>query len=189
MNHHLIKTIFLSAILAIGFTVFTALRNIQITPYALENQYAPVSTFESSCARCHGPQGSFYGASFGKLPDAKLKKFVKDMMKGPAGLDPTQADIDAMTAYQQAIAAKVPFIFISAIDTLKTGVQFSGECMPENRLLLITGKDSLEIQIDQEGKWQSQSVKPSSKISFLAMNGNDTVILDPLKSKWSHIAE
>jgi len=183
------KMIFLSASLAVGFIIFTAQRNIEVYQSEGEVQYPPVSTFESGCARCHGPQGSFYGASFGKLPDAKLKKFVKDMMKGPAGLKPTPSDIDAMTAYNQAIAAQKPFVFIADIDTLKTGVQFSGECMPGNRLLMIAGKDSLKIQVDQEGKWQSQVVKQSQRITFRAGNENDTVMLDPYESKWTHTLE
>ena len=94
-------------------------------------KYPPVSTFKSSCARCHGSQGSFYGNSFGAFPALELERFVSVMMKGPGGLNPNQADIEAMTAYNRALAKHKPFIFISSADTASNGINYSGESLPE----------------------------------------------------------
>ncbi len=42
----------------------------------------PVSTFEEACARCHGPQGSFYGAEFAKLSDEELVQVTRGKNSG-----------------------------------------------------------------------------------------------------------
>ena len=38
--------------------------------------YPPVSTFEESCSRCHGPQGSFFGKDFARVSDPNLTQVV-----------------------------------------------------------------------------------------------------------------
>ncbi len=102
-------------------------------------KYPPVSTFESSCARCHGPQGSFYGNTFGQLPDQELEKLISEMMNGPGGLNPNQADIAAMTAYNKALAQHKPFIFITSADTATDSINYSGESIP-GTILSLTSK-------------------------------------------------
>jgi hypothetical protein len=65
---------------------------------------SPVSTFEDAWARCHGPQGSFPGKEFARLNGEKLAEVVREMMEGPASLQPSDADVRAMTAYHHALA-------------------------------------------------------------------------------------
>jgi len=60
----------------------------------------PVSTFEDTCARCHGPESSFYGPQFARLQESELMRVVREMMQGPALLQPTDAEVRATTAYQ-----------------------------------------------------------------------------------------
>ncbi len=186
MKQYFRKEIALLAILVLSFSVLTALKLVHITPPAGEVKYPPVSTFESSCARCHGPQGSFYGASFGKLPEAKLKKFVHDMMKGPAGLHPDPADIAAMTAYNQALASEKPFVFTAKPDTLNGVVQFSGEVIPGTSLMMISGSDTLHVDVNDQGMWEAQPVDKSQNAGFLAIYKKDTLLLNPALSQWTN---
>lgn len=58
----------------------------------------PESTFAQHCARCHGPQGMFYARPF-KHEGQELRQVIREMIEGPAGLEPTEADVDAMLAY------------------------------------------------------------------------------------------
>lgn len=76
-------------------------------------QYPPVATFDQHCARCHGPEGSFYGQAFAQTVEHDLTEMVGQMMRGPAFLEPNSTDIAAMAAYQRALAAEEPFVIVT----------------------------------------------------------------------------
>ena len=148
-------------------------------------KYPPVSTFESRCARCHGPHGSFYGKTFGQLPDKGLEKFIREMMNGPGGLNPGQADIDAMTAYNKALAQHRPFIFITSTDVVSDSINYSGESMPGTTISLTGNGETRLIKTGGKGKWHSGPVAPSGHLVFIAVNETDTVKLVPGKGIWT----
>ena len=58
----------------------------------------PKPTFADHCARCHGPEGAFYARPFRYQGD-ELRRVIKEMMIDKSGLDPTEADVDAMLEY------------------------------------------------------------------------------------------
>ena len=149
-------------------------------------KYPPVSTFESSCARCHGPQGTFYGKTFGQLPDKELEKFIREMMNGPGGLNPSQADIDAMTAYNKALAQHRPFIFITSADTTTNSINYSGESLPGTTISLTGKGETRHIKTGDNGKWQTGPVTPSEHPVLIAVNEADTVKLVPGKAMWTN---
>lgn len=62
----------------------------------------PKSTFKQHCANCHGEQGAFYAIPFKYEGDA-LREVIADMMRNYAGLEPTEADVDAMLEYHLQI--------------------------------------------------------------------------------------
>jgi len=62
----------------------------------------PKPTFAQHCARCHGPEGMFYAVPF-QHEGAALRAVVEEMMRDHAGLNPTEADIDAMVDYHRQI--------------------------------------------------------------------------------------
>jgi len=149
-------------------------------------KYPPVSTFRSSCARCHGPQGSSFGDSFGALPDKELVRFIGLMMRGPGGLNPNQADLDAMTAYNRALAKKRPFIFLTKVDSTSTGINYLGEGLPGTIIFLNSKGESLQIKTGTNGKWQSGPVAPSLYTEFIGVEKGDTVKLVPGKALWTN---
>lgn len=119
----------------------------------------PVSTFEQACARCHGPQGSFYGEAFAKLSDTQLHEFIKEMMEGPAGLHPTEEDIAAMTAYHQALAAKKPYLVV--MDYVKeNGYRLSGQASLQSNLIIQTAANKVQTTPDSNGNWSVQLQSP-----------------------------
>ena len=149
-------------------------------------KYPPVSTFKSSCARCHGPQGASFGEDFGKLPQRDLERFIRLMMKGPGGLNPNKADIDAMIAYSQALVKHRPFIFITSADTLTNTISYSGESLPGTTLSLTSQGETLQIKTGKDGKWRTGPVAPSGHFIFIAIEKTDTVRLEPGKTLWTN---
>jgi hypothetical protein len=75
---------------------------------------APISYFEDRCARCHGPQGSFYGDAFGKnLTEEALRKVVYDMCRNQGEMKLEGVDLDAQIAYHRSMISKEPFLVVT----------------------------------------------------------------------------
>lgn len=78
--------------------------------------FAPLSYFAANCARCHGPNGSFYGASFAKTRDeAGLHQIVHDMAFGPAQAPLDDAKLEVLVAYHRSLIDKKPFLSLSSV--------------------------------------------------------------------------
>ncbi len=146
----------------------------------------PVSTFEASCANCHGPQGSFFGEEFGELPDEQLHDAVEEMMIGPAFLNPTDADLRAMVAYHHALAAKEPFLCVTALHTFSNDVPIGleGEATPGATISLAGAEVSTTV--DEMGTWQLRDVPSSASLVLTARKDGKTTQLDLHQAQWSH---
>lgn len=91
-------------------------------PVEIKPVFAAMVYFDFNCARCHGPQGSFYGKEFGQhLSDATLTKVVRDMAEGPGNAPLNAEDLKVEVAYHRALAGAEPFVSITAVesDTLR----------------------------------------------------------------------
>ena len=60
------------------------------------------ATFAQHCAKCHGPDGAYYARPFRYQGEA-LREMIRKMMTDNAGLQPTEADVDAMLAFHLQI--------------------------------------------------------------------------------------
>jgi hypothetical protein len=79
---------------------------------AAVSEFAPISYFESNCARCHGAYGAFYGEGFGQgLTDNKLRQAVHDMAAGPGNAPISEPQLDALTAYHRSLIDGKPFLY------------------------------------------------------------------------------
>lgn len=146
---------------------------------------APVSTFEQACARCHGPQGSFYGEAFAELPPAELREVVHDMMVGPGFLSPTEPEVDAMTAYHRALAAGEPFICIARVEPGDGGpLTVVGECSLDATLRL-TAPASQNLALDPDGRWQTPLDAPAA-LALEATRENTPSRLTCPPRQWTH---
>jgi mono/diheme cytochrome c family protein len=136
------------------------------------SHFGPIGYFETNCARCHGPYGSFSGPNFAKLPPDKLREMVLYMTQGPgnAPLDKTQRNL--LIEYLQNLAAKRPFITLVDVQRTKTGVQLQGEVTPGTRVLVNT-PDRPTAATVKEYKWIADL--PAD----VPDNGIDVVILPP----------
>ncbi len=149
----------------------------------------PVSTFEASCANCHGPQGSFFGDEFAHLPDAQLGTAVKDMMEGPAFLRPSDADLLAMVAYHRALAAKEPFICVTAFHppAKEQPGWLEGQATPGAEVSM-KGSEVASVVASETGTWQLRGIGSSLPLILTARKGGKITTLDLHQSQWSHAA-
>lgn len=147
----------------------------------------PVSTFEASCANCHGPQGSFFGDEFGELPDAQLHDAVQDMMEGPAFLKPSDADLRAMVAYHRALAAKEPFLCVTTLHLSGEGrpTGLEGEAAP-GATVSLAGAGVAPATAGETGTWQLRGIPSSASLILVAEKDGKTTRLDLHRSQWSH---
>ena len=142
----------------------------------------PVETFADNCASCHGPNGSFYGEKFGSREDEELKKFVEEMMRGPAFLKPSEADIKAMTAYHRALSAGEPFICVTDYDS--TSHVARGEVVFQNTFYMKQKNgDTAAIAVDSSGLWKTKIKNPGQ---LMATNDSTKTSLDIKHHQWSH---
>ncbi len=149
----------------------------------------PVSTFEASCANCHGPQGSFFGDEFAHLADAQLGTAVKDMMEGPAFLKPSDADLLAMVAYHRALAAKEPFICVTAFHppAKEQPGWLKGQATPGAEVSVMGGEVA-SVVASETGAWQLRGIGSSLPLILTARKSAKMTTLDLHQSQWSHAA-
>lgn len=135
----------------------------------------PISYFDDHCAKCHGPQGSFYGDDFGKnLKEGALHKVVDDMCRhqGEAPLD--GADLEAEVAYHRAMIAKEPFLAITKI----TSMQISGE-VTEKSVVRVKFKRSTIWAIVNNTAWKTaipRGEKPADAVVTAILDKRSTVL-------------
>jgi len=155
-----------------------------VTPLAL----GPVTTFEKSCARCHGPQGASFRQDVARLPDDQLRRGVKGMMQGKARLKPTPAEIDAMLAYQRALARRQPFVCVTngPIDADGKLTRLAGQASPGAQLELRTPIHASGITVQPDGAWAVEENLPAPPLQLVVIRDRQHVILNLADAQWSH---
>jgi cytochrome c553 len=134
--------------------------------------FKPIAFFQSKCARCHGPYGSFYGEGFGKaLNEDQLRTKVHDMVFGAAQSQLTDDEVAALASYHRSLSLKQPFIAVTANEP-----QWAGECTPGAvvEINTPTGK----VAATREGhQWTAPGSADSSPMTITAtFNGQQTTI-------------
>lgn len=134
--------------------------------------FKPIAYFQSKCARCHGPYGSFYGEGFGKaLNESQLHAKVHDMVFGAAQSSLNDDELDALSSYHRSLSFKQPFVAVTASEP-----QWAGECTPGALVEISTpaGKSAATVQGHQ---WVAPGSADSSQSTITAtFNGQQTTI-------------
>jgi len=125
----------------------------------------PVSTYASACARCHGDGASNHLEQLRALHDDELRPFIEDMMWGPGFLEPTEHDIDAMTAYHRALIADEPFVVVT-----------NGESAPGPKALAIETSPGATFEINSD----------DGTLTIRATRGDQTTEISFPARLWSH---
>ena len=92
----------------------------------------PLATHAQSCARCHGPAGSFHADTLAQMDEPQLRAAVSRMMTTTAHLHPTAAELAAMLALHRATARAQPFACVTNAAAFSAGQDAAvhGECTP-----------------------------------------------------------
>ena len=120
----------------------------------------PVSYFATHCARCHGPNGSYYDSqSLGKLTDARLRQFVKDMSEGAGNAPIKGADLDAQVAYHRAMIRNKPFVAIVNF----AGGSIKGEAFGTPAVWAGLGSKRVKATVKEDGSFRIPA-SPGTKL-------------------------
>jgi mono/diheme cytochrome c family protein len=155
------------------------------------SEFAPMSYFESNCARCHGSYGSFYGEGFGQeLNDSKLRQVVHDMAAGPGNAPVTEPQLDALTAYHRSLIDGKPFLIINAVRDEKDAARtLQGETTPESQLSVRWEGGTAAATV--EGYTWTARLPANvdwSKVEIVAKKGDTQTVLKAGESEYSHRA-
>ncbi|HEX9995608.1 MAG TPA: hypothetical protein VGB45_00570 [Abditibacterium sp.] len=138
------------------------------------SNFAPLDYFAENCARCHGPNGSFYGENFGKglKDDTALKQVVHEMAEGPGNAPLEGADLETLTDFHRALRDGKPYLVAVS---WKDGI-LSGEATPDAKVTLEAGEKTVEVEL-KEQKW-SVTIGESWKNAKLraVKDGKETVL-------------
>jgi hypothetical protein len=119
----------------------------------------PISFFQGSCFRCHGPYGSFYDdGALERHPGDDLRAVVARMVLGPAQADLPDPDIEALTAYHRSLLDGKPFLAVLEWPTGRgspapdapapANPSLRGECTPGSFVRLTLGALQLDAAVD-----------------------------------------
>ena len=119
--------------------------------------FAPLSYYESACARCHGENGANYGDMLKGKDDARLYEGIHAMAIGP-GQSPLEAEqIAVMVKWHRALVDGKPFVHLAKVERGDKTL-LSGEATPDAKVILKSGEASFEAA--REGaKWKIEAPK------------------------------
>jgi hypothetical protein len=144
----------------------------------------PISYFEDRCARCHGPQGSFYGDDFGrKLSEDALQKVVDDMCRVQGDAPLKGLELEAQVAYHRAMIAKEPFLVVTRT---KDG-ELAGEVAEKAVVSVKYRRISVTAEV-KATSWKSRvpkGEKPEDAV-ITATLGKRTSVVRLSKESFSH---
>ena len=141
----------------------------------------PIAVYEQACARCHGPNGSFYGPDLGLgKTDAQLYKAVQDMADNQGQIELTPLELEAQTAYHRAIIKREPFLAI----TQRTKSTLSGEVTKGSSVTVTVAGKLQTVRV--EGFVWSATLEGAGAVLVTARRKNAQTPLDPAKAAHSH---
>jgi hypothetical protein len=146
--------------------------------------FAAMDYYDQSCARCHGPQGSFYGSSLGRdLDDKGLIKVCFDMAQGPAQAPISESDNLTETAFHRSLIMHSPYLSITRID----GAKWSGEVMPDAKIAIAVAGKAIDAEVT-DWNWSvvvPTNTKPEDVVITATLAGKTTTIA-PATATYSH---
>ncbi len=141
----------------------------------------PIAIYEQACARCHGPNGSFYGPDLGLgKTDAQLYKAVQDMADNQGQIELKPVELEAQTAYHRAMIKREPFLAI----TERTKSMLRGEVTQGSVVTVTVAGKPQKVRV--EGFVWSATLEGVGPVLVTAKRKNAQTQLDPAKAAHSH---
>ncbi|MES2463025.1 MAG: cytochrome c [Armatimonadota bacterium] len=143
----------------------------------------PIATYDEACARCHGPNGSFYGPTLGKgKTDAQLRQVIQEMAEGPSQLPPLPAaELEAQTAYHRALIKAEPFLAV----TVRTAARLEGETTAGATVMVTAGTKTIGAKVEGS-RWSAVLPEKGPAPIITARIGKTVTTLDTARASFSH---
>jgi len=159
------------------------------SPKAAPTEFTPMDYFADNCARCHGPNGSFYGPTFGqKLTDDQLRQVVKRMADGPGNAPLDDPKLDIETAYHRSLVDKRPFLVLTHIEGIGSATAtLTGEVTPDAAVKVTMSDKTVEAKVDDHS-WTATVTGDIdwSKTQISAEKEGVKTLLNPAQVAYSH---
>jgi len=120
----------------------------------------PITFFQHSCSKCHGPFGAMYADTFATTGEGKLKADVARMVTGPAQTRLGAAELEALVAFHRSIANDEPFVIVTRME----GSMVEGETTVGARVFVDTPTEHVEAVVDG-WKWRAIVGSGASEIA------------------------
>jgi hypothetical protein len=148
--------------------------------------FAAMDYYDTSCARCHGPEGSAYGPSLGRdLDDKGLIKVVRDMADGPAQAHLEEPDVLTETAFHRALMLGTPYLSVTSIK----GDEWSGEVMVDAKVTVTFHGKTITAKVTD---WNWTATLPPNTdraaVTITATLAGKTTTLHPAEATYSSTA-
>lgn len=146
-------------------------------------EHPPLAFFESHCARCHGPHGSFYGEAFAQIgSDRRLHGVVLEMVEGPSNTHIDDRSLYALVALHRSLRDGTPF---GVVTELGDGV-VAGEMAPGTAVSVVVGGEVIEAEMD-EASWRATlpAGADASAARVRIMRNGRVFEWDPEEQVWS----
>ncbi|MCA9281782.1 MAG: hypothetical protein H6812_03355 [Phycisphaeraceae bacterium] len=143
----------------------------------------PLAFFDGHCARCHGPNGSFYGEAFASIAsDRDLHGIVQEMVEGPGFGELDDESLYALVAFHRSLRDGTPFGVVTEL----SGDAVAGEMLPGTRVSVIVGTDVIGAEMG-EASWRAALPGGASGGSLrVRVERNGRVFeWDPREQAWS----
>ena len=114
-----------------------------------------------------------------------MRETVEKMMRGPAQLQTTPVQIEAMAAYQRALRDQRPFICVTNAAAFLSGkdTALQGEATPGVAVSLSKGDTALKAD-SEELRWSVPNA-PRPPFTVVAVQGETTIRLTYPSQLWS----
>jgi hypothetical protein len=108
----------------------------------------PMDIFDNVCTRCHGVYPDLYRKDVQKHHGAELRAILTKMMRERSKLEASEADVDAMAAYHEALRGDDLFLCILNGQAATGGADvLRGEVSPRAKVEIVKDRAPREAEV------------------------------------------
>ncbi|MEI8195076.1 MAG: hypothetical protein WCI73_04125 [Phycisphaerae bacterium] len=110
--------------------------------------FGATTYFAQHCARCHGPEGQFWGERYGRnLPPPQLVEKIRMMAAGPGQAPVTDPQLATLTTFLQTIVARQPYAEVVTVNAQGADVTITGEAANDVTIQVEAGGKKYPVEV------------------------------------------
>ncbi|MFW6108581.1 MAG: hypothetical protein ACOC8D_02080 [bacterium] len=144
----------------------------------------PMAIFDNECTRCHGVYPEFYRKDLQTLHGQRLRETLVEMMRDRSQLEASEADVDAMVAYHEALRKNALFLCVcNGAEAAAGAATLRGEVTAGAAVEL--RKDGEARPVSVEGSAWTLAGPPAPPFELVARKGQAEVRLAFPRQQWA----